>query len=75
MNRIQPLGAHVAYMTCPGNHGLLIKLFVIIYLVTLQKYHTISVTILTGSQCLLMTIHSGIHGIWAQYISSGHYNH
>ena len=23
MNRIQPLGAHVAYMTCPGNHGLL----------------------------------------------------
>ena len=21
MNRIQPIAAHVAYMTCPGNHG------------------------------------------------------
>ena len=23
MNRIQPIAAHVAYMTCPGNHGVL----------------------------------------------------
>ena len=73
MNRIQPIAAHVAYMTCPGNHGMLLPMTtnMVTTFVVLQRSHISSATTLTGSPCLQMTIHSGIHGIWAQYISSG----
>ena len=81
MNRIQPIAAHVAYMTCPGNHGVLSTvdsgsgLFIFTLSCLLQRFLISLATTSTGSQCLLVTTHSGFHGIWAQYISLGNYNY
>ena len=79
MNRIQPLAAHVAYMTCPGNHGALSSVCLVstclLHRVLLQRSLISSATILTDSRCLLVITHSGIHLTWALYTLSGNYNY
>ena len=80
MNRIQPIAAHVAYMTCPGNHGncchhVTVDWYFTCCAVMLQRSRISSAITLTGSLCRQATIRSGTHGIWAQYISSGIYKY